>query len=294
VIARLYLAEGRDADEFAAPPGEPALFAPDSLTWQVFKNPVTLLVGGIAAVVLELAEPRVRTGVWDHTSFRTLPVQRMRRTGLASLTTVYGPRSRAEALIVRVSQRHAQVRGHTPRGDAYRADDPELLAWVQATAAFGFLEAHAAWVAPMTRTQRDGFYAEGRPTALRWGAVGAPASQDALEALFDTMRPQLEASAILDEFLRIVARMPLLPLPLRPLQGLLVGGAVELLPPPLRSRLGLAGRGLRPWQRTLLRRVAQAGDRLLLRASPQVLACRRLGLPEDWLYRGSSPSTGVQ
>jgi hypothetical protein len=49
----------------------PALFEPDSVTWRVMKNPVALVVGGFAAVILELAEPRVRSGVWEHTSFRT-------------------------------------------------------------------------------------------------------------------------------------------------------------------------------------------------------------------------------
>ncbi|HYE43013.1 MAG TPA: oxygenase MpaB family protein, partial [Caulobacteraceae bacterium] len=62
------------AIDFASPPGEPAMAAPDSVSWQVFKNPLTLFVGGVAAVILELAEPRVRAGVWDHSSFRRDPL----------------------------------------------------------------------------------------------------------------------------------------------------------------------------------------------------------------------------
>ena len=50
-------------------------------------------------MILELAEPRVRSGVWDHTSFRTDPVTRLRRTGLAAMVTVYAPRETAEAMI---------------------------------------------------------------------------------------------------------------------------------------------------------------------------------------------------
>jgi uncharacterized protein (DUF2236 family) len=34
----------------------------------VFKNPVTLFIGGVGAVLLELAEPRVRDGVWGHST----------------------------------------------------------------------------------------------------------------------------------------------------------------------------------------------------------------------------------
>ena len=47
----------------------------------VFKNPVTMFIGGVAAVILELAEPRVRTGVWEHSRFSRDPVGRLRRTG---------------------------------------------------------------------------------------------------------------------------------------------------------------------------------------------------------------------
>jgi uncharacterized protein (DUF2236 family) len=59
----------------------------------VFRNPLSLFVGGITAVLLELAEPRVRTGVWEHTAFRTQPQQRLQRTGLAAMVTVYAARS---------------------------------------------------------------------------------------------------------------------------------------------------------------------------------------------------------
>ena len=39
-----------------------ALTSPDSISWQVFKNPVAIFVGGITAVLLELAEPNGRLG----------------------------------------------------------------------------------------------------------------------------------------------------------------------------------------------------------------------------------------
>src|ERR1700736_5192183 len=93
--------KGRPID-FTRPPGEAAFFSPDSLSWRIFKNPVALLIGGIAAVILELAEPAVRTGVWEHSSFRKNPMGRMQRTGLAAMVTVYGARSVAEPMIARV------------------------------------------------------------------------------------------------------------------------------------------------------------------------------------------------
>jgi len=58
--------------DFLRPSGEAALVSPDSVSWRVFKNPLSLFIGGVAAVIMELAEPRVRTGVWEHTTFASI------------------------------------------------------------------------------------------------------------------------------------------------------------------------------------------------------------------------------
>lgn len=63
--------------DFASPAGEPALVPPDSISWRIFKNPISLFIGGVTAVLLEFAEPRVRSGVWDHSSFKRDPVGRL-------------------------------------------------------------------------------------------------------------------------------------------------------------------------------------------------------------------------
>jgi uncharacterized protein (DUF2236 family) len=236
-------------------------------------------------VVLELAEPRVRTGVWRYTSFREQPLQRMQRTGLAAMMTVYGPRSRAEAMIASVVRRHEHIGGVTPGGQRYRANDPELLTWVHATASFGFLQAYERYVRGFDAHARDRYYAEGRPAALLYGAVDAPRSQTELQRLFDAMLPRLERSEIVVEFLRIMGAAAMLPGPLRALQSLFVKAAIEITPAPVRERLGLdAGWNLQPWQRALVGNILRLGDRLLLRDGPPAQACRRLGLAEDYLY----------
>jgi uncharacterized protein (DUF2236 family) len=55
----------RSSIDFSQPTGEAALVSSDSVSWRVFKNPLSLFIGGVTAVVMELAEPRVRTGVWS-------------------------------------------------------------------------------------------------------------------------------------------------------------------------------------------------------------------------------------
>ena len=283
-IAGLYQPAGREREDFSQPAGEAALIAPDSVSWMVFKNPAVLFIGGVAAVVLELAEPRVRTGVWEHSAFREQPLERLRRTALATVVTVYGARSRAEAMIERVTRLHGRIAGTTPCGDRYAATDPQLLTWVQATAAFGFLEAYHAFVRPLDGEERDRFYAEGLAAAQLYGASGAPGSQAEQSALFEHMRARLEASDIVHEFLAIVRRMPALAAPLRPMQSLLVRAAIDVVPAWARERLGLPRMPLTAWQRGLVCRIAAGADRLLLRSSAAVQSCRRLALQDDYLY----------
>src|SRR5580700_2751755 len=79
---------GRNPD-FASPLQEEALLPANSLSWRVLKNPIALFVGGTAAVILELAEPKVRAGVWEHSTFRKDPLNRLKRTGLAAMISVY-------------------------------------------------------------------------------------------------------------------------------------------------------------------------------------------------------------
>jgi uncharacterized protein (DUF2236 family) len=273
--------------DYLNPPGAPALYAHDSLAWHVFKNPVSLFVGGIAAVLLELAEERVRTGVWEHSIFPSDPLTRMRRTGLATHVSVYAPVQVAERLIGGVVRMHGRVEGRTPRGTPYRANDPELLDWVQCTASYGFMEAYAAFCHPLSDQQRDQFYAETLPAAKLFLAMGAPASLADQRRQFDAMAPHLEAHPIILEFLSIVAKTSALPLPLLPLQRLMVRAGISILPPWLIERLELTKLHwrLRPWEQAALQKLGAFFERVPIPNSPPVLASRRMGLPATYLYR---------
>src|SRR5258708_13966308 len=196
-MARVLRATGvRSYIDFSRPVGEAALLSPESVSWRVFKNPLSLFIGGVTAVLMELAEPRVRTGVWEHTTFRLNPIRRLRRTGLAAMVTIYGARSVAEAMIARVRRIHDTVAGTTPSGEAYCANDPELLNWVQGTAAYGFLQAYHAYVQPLFLSERDRYYAEGISAAALYGATSVPTSEADLESLLHATTGRLERSDI--------------------------------------------------------------------------------------------------
>jgi uncharacterized protein (DUF2236 family) len=271
--------------DFTRPLGEAAFYPADSLSWRIFKNPVALLIGGIAAVILELAEPAVRTGVWEHSSFRKNPMARLQRTGLAAMVTVYGARSIAEPMIARVVRMHAKVAGKTPAGVPYSAGDAYLLTWVQATAAFGFAEAYSRYVDPLSEADLDALYGEGAPVSQLYGALDAPRSEAQRRALFDSMQARLEPSPIVFQFLEIMREMPAFPRPLLWMQRMLVRAAVEIIPDRIRECLGLTEYyGLRPRERWIVRLAGAVSDRILLTESPAAQSCLRLGLPVTHLY----------
>jgi uncharacterized protein (DUF2236 family) len=273
-------------NHFALPLREEALVPADSVSWRILKNPVALYVGGTAAVILELAEPSVCAGVWGHSSFRSSPLNRMRRTGLAAMISVYGARSVAEPMIARVVRMHASVHGTTPAGVPYHANDQRLLRWVHATAAFGFAEAYHRYVETLSQDGFDGFYAEGAPVSRLYGVTAAPGSSLEMAALFESMRSQLEPSPIIFEFLKIMRDTKTFPNPLRWIQPILLRAAVDLIPEWVRERLGLTEfYGSRAHERRLSHWAGAVADRIVLPASPAVQACLRLALPSNYLYR---------
>jgi uncharacterized protein (DUF2236 family) len=200
------------------------------------------------------------------------------------MVTIYGARSTSEALIARVRRMHDIVAGTTPSGEAYCANDPEVLTWVQSTAAYGFIQAYHAYVQPLSLMERDRYYAEGVPAARLYGATNVPTSEAELETLFHATAGRLEHSDIVFEFLSIMRWAPILPLLLRPAQHLLVRAAVDLTPPWAQKTLGLKGHGLHAWEAEVVRQAGIFADRLILASNPAVQASRRMRLPADYLY----------
>lgn len=232
--------------DYAQPKGDPGLYGPDSVAWRVHANPIALAVGGVAAVILELGEPRVRSGVWEHSIFAKDPLTRMRRTGEATMITTYGPTAEADARIAMVTRMHERVSGTTPDGQAYHARDPELADWVHLTAAYGFLNAYRRYVDPaISAADQDRYYAEGAAVGRAFGAADPAISAAKAADRISAMETSLEPHPIIDEFLGIVATTSPMGLAGRALQPLVVEASIDLLPASIRDRLGLRQRPAR-------------------------------------------------
>ena len=137
------------------------LFGPRSVAWRVHGDVTSMMVGGVASLLLQMLHPAVLAGVWDHSNFRTDMHGRLRRTARFIAVTTYGGRPEAEALLARVRGIHEHVRGVLPNGVPYAANDPALLAWVHVTETTSFLDAWIRYAEPRMRvTDQDRYFAE--------------------------------------------------------------------------------------------------------------------------------------
>ena len=274
------------AIDFTAPLGEPALLAPDSVQWRVYKNPIALGIGGIAAVLLEFAEPRIRSGVWDHSTYKADPIGRSRRTGLVAMLACYGPASVAKEVIGKVNRMHGKVKGATPAGDKYRALDPLLLDWVAATASYGFLMAYDRFVHVLSEADKDRFMADGDAIGREFGARRTPPTVAAFMDMMAELEPRFEAHPIIFEFLDIIQSGKAAPSAPRFLHRAIARASVSLLPDHIRRKLDLGPRyDLTRLDRTALRIAGRLADRHVDREAPHCQASVRVGLPHDFLFR---------
>ena len=272
--------------DFLNPPGEPAFAAPDSVSWQIFKNPVALAIGGVAAVLLEFADARIRSGVWDHSVFKTDPIGRSKRTGVAAMVGVYGPQSAARRVIQGVTNMHSKVQGTTPKGEAYKALDVELLDWVSATASFGFLTAYDRFVKPVSEADRKRFFEEGLPVSRLYGVQHPIRSLADFDAMLQTLLPRFEPHPINTEFLDIMCSGRAAPGVPKGLQSALVHAAVAILPPVVRERLELGPEyDLHPKGEATVKFMARLAERIPDPTSPAAHASERLGLPRSFPWK---------
>jgi len=225
---------------FADPSGRPAvtpappdrrLLPEGSVAFDVNADVTTMMIGGIASLMVQMLHPAALAGVWDFSNFRQDMGGRLRRTAAFIATTTYGERAAAEAAIARVRRIHAAVEGRLPDGTPYRASDPRLLAFVGVTEALGFLSAWIRYREPaMPLRRQDAYVAEMADIARALGAEPMPATRRAAEAFLLDIRPELRVDARTREVARLLLAAPPPRPALAPAQRLLVAAAIDLMP----------------------------------------------------------------
>ncbi len=216
------------------------LFGPQSAAWKVHGDVTTMMVGGVAALLLQMLHPAVLAGVWDHSEFRNDMLGRLRRTARFIAVTTFGARDDAASAIDRVRTIHTRVSGMLADGTPYRADEPRLLAWVHVTEMTSFLDAWLAYGNPaMSITDQDRYFAETALIARALGAEPVPTTKAGALALIAEMRPELQVDARTREVARLVLSQRAPKLAAQPVQAMTFQAAVDLLPRWARELHGL-------------------------------------------------------
>ena len=221
------------------------LFGRRSVAWRVHDDVTSMMVGGVAGLLLQMLHPAVLAGVWDHSNFRTDMHGRLRRTARFIALTTYGGRAEAEAAIARVRRIHAHVRGSLSDGTPYAADDPSLLAWVHVTETTCFLGSWIRYAEPnMTVADQNRYFGEMAQVAEALGADPVPRSRAQADRLIDAMRPRLRVDAKTREVAQLVLSQRSPDLIPEPFGAMLMQASVDLLPEWARRMHGLANPAL--------------------------------------------------
>ena len=260
---------------FLEPAGDRGLFGPESIAWEVHADFISMMIGGISSLVLQALHPKALAGVWDHSSFRKDLKGRLGRTAFFIAATTYGSNEMANNAIHRVNQIHQKVAGFDEFYEPYRADDPELLAWVHLTETRSFMRSYESYRSESLITkQKDQYFAEMKMLGERLGAIDLPDTYASTEQAIRQYIPQLHFGeraksiiGMLDHFpsnlsskpfVKMISRAGFLNLPdwaypiiKRPqpsrLERLAVQSAIRMMAIPVREALkdGVAAHSLR-------------------------------------------------
>jgi len=132
-----------------------------------------LLLGGGAAILLQLADPRVARGVARHSGFRERPLDRL----IGTLDYVYaigfGDEQLAAEAVRVVNRRHAPVRGGAESGGpAYNAFDADAQRWVASTLLAVALTLHERLEGRLPAATADAIVRGYAPLGTRLQAAG--------------------------------------------------------------------------------------------------------------------------
>ncbi|MFB6345667.1 MAG: oxygenase MpaB family protein, partial [bacterium] len=154
-------------------------FGPCSLHWKYGRENI-LSLGGPAAILLQLAHPKVAAGVDDHSDFYHDPMGRLERTFKIIHRVIFGDVQEALEAALKVRIVHESVQGHLPenvgpyeRKDSYHANQPNLLLWVHATLIDQTLRGYERFVKPLNWSDKQQYYRESKRFAKLFGIPGS-------------------------------------------------------------------------------------------------------------------------
>jgi uncharacterized protein (DUF2236 family) len=262
------------------------LFGPGSISWRVNREAV-LFAGGGRAALLQLAHPAVSHAIEQHSPTKRDPQGRFVRTFTNVYAMLFGDLQHTVEAARRVHKTHARIRGPVTepgglfaQGDRYEANDRAALLWVFATLIDTTLKTYSLLVRPLSRDERERYYAESKLFGQLFGIPPElfPSDYDAFTRYFaDTVDSGLlHVTQYAKDLARFLLASP------TPLFAPAMGGyrvfTAGLLPPSLREAYGFEQGAARQAAFWLEVRALRAGLRVLparLRFVPAYIDAKR-------------------
>jgi uncharacterized protein (DUF2236 family) len=255
-------------------------FGPSSVAWRVHGD-FSGFLGGGRAMLIQALHPVTMAVFERNTSYEEDPWGRLRRTAGFFVAVIYGDRATADRASERLRAIHARMTAVDPdTGRLRRADDPDLLLWVHATAVDSFIESYRRFAGRLSDADADGYVAEmvtfAELVGLRRDEV--PASRGELAEYLAGVRG-LRVTPGARAGMRMMLFFPPVPLVLRPAWSVVTAGLVSLLPRWARRMYGL------PWLRAAdppVRATVFALSQVLNRMAPLLPPVRPFLEAPDW------------
>lgn len=228
------------------------------------------LLFGPAAVLLQVAHPRVAQGVADHSDFREDALGRLRRTLSTVNRIAFGTKQEAEEMRARLNSVHGGVRGETPDGMVgpknYSAFEPDLLMWVLATLIDASIKGYEFVWEPLSQARREQFYRDFRRFGTYFGLKEEIGPADYGE--FVTYYDEMLSGDLLGSHPRCAEVAAAVVRPPNPLRDRWLGRVVDFLPietvpEKIRARLGLESTGWSRFRMSILKRCSPVAFRIL-------------------------------
>ncbi len=181
--------------------GATGFFGPDSMTWKIYREP-TMLLGGISALLLQIAHPAIAEGVRKFSNFHEEYLYRAHRTFNAMAGFYFGSEALALKTARRLFQMHGMIRGNVGKKvdgwwqvERFCARDPELLTWVLATLVETSLRITELIHGPLPRSEKEQFFQESKIIATLMG-IPAESYPDDLTAFEHYYQIMLESNTL--------------------------------------------------------------------------------------------------
>lgn len=258
-------------------------FGPDSMTWRINQE-LTVLFGGVRALLMHAAHPLVAAGARQTATYRRDPWARLLRTLSLQLLLPFGTKAEASAAADRINRLHRVVNGVDPvTGDTYDALDPNLLLWVHACLEQSSVLFYEHTVGPLTDEEKDRFHDENRLAAelVLLDADHVPATYADSDAYIRSVieSDRLLVTGVARELAHLIRGGPV-PWHLKPVWMFIAFAAIGTLPPEIRRMYGFRwGRGrqrLLDLNLAALRRIRPLLPRRFRLILPARIALRRL------------------